>query len=87
MSNFTDRNAIPEPPGDEYDAPHDLEPDDLEPELGLDPDDGRYCITFTVADGGLRVWIKPNDARYMAHQLTKIADEADAKNSARAVQQ
>ena len=66
--------------GDEYDKLADNGPDDLEPELGLDPDDGRYCVTFAVADSDVKVWLEPNDARYMAHQLTKIADEADAKN-------
>ncbi len=58
----------------------DLGPDDLEPEVGLDPDDGHHCVTFKVADGDVEVWLEPNDARYVASQLIRAADAADAKN-------
>jgi len=57
-----------------------LAPDDLEPEVGLDPDDGHHCVTFVVPADADSIWLEPNDARYIASQLIRAADAADAKN-------
>ncbi len=52
-----------------------LESDELEPEAIKAPD-GRYRVRFHF-DGTWAV-LDPNDARYLAHQLTRAADAADA---------
>jgi hypothetical protein len=59
-----------------------LESDELEPEVIKS--DGRYRVTFplgcAVCASTTAAVLDPNDARYLAYQLTKAAEEADAKN-------
>jgi hypothetical protein len=57
-----------------------LESDELEPEV-VKSADGRYRVTFPlgcrVCASTTAVVLDPGDARYLAYQLTKAADEAD----------
>jgi hypothetical protein len=62
---------------DELDDVRDNGPDDLEPEVKTV--DGGYRVTFKVAEGDVEVRLEPNDARYFAYQLNRVADEAEAK--------
>jgi hypothetical protein len=84
VSLMRDRMTGMEPPPP-MDEPNPLESDELEPEA-VKSADGRYVVHLevgcAVCESTTGVVLDPSDARHLAYQLTKAAEEAEEAEAA-----